>query len=333
MFLPTMNNEEILREARKDFFELSGKIRMCIERFANNHAKLLNNSGLQCNNIPVSLITKQSEQRQWRTRQRNIWHSLIYVNHKSLRMGGTPFFYYLYTVVHRATGREFIMLSSLDTFSVMRFTIHFTERYKERHLAAHNINIGNTPAVIHFLIKNEQEAFPGVYYKTTDIGEEATTNKRFWICPEGIYVTDIMDGMLTYLTFLDKSDLTELKKQVYEEEYVWHLIKTLMRIKDKDPVLTSRLSYEIYHTEGIDRILTRFSKRNLDISQKEMVELAHTIYENYKNMKQNAALALAERDKREQQLMRQHRLSSSSDVNNIHEIEIKEYDLNKLRGL
>ena len=71
-------------------------------------------------------------------------------------------------------------------FTVLRFTLHFIERYKERHLAAHDIQTGSIPAVVHFLMKNELNAFPGVYYKTSDIGEEETASKQFWICDEGI---------------------------------------------------------------------------------------------------------------------------------------------------
>lgn len=75
MFTTTMNDAEIQREARKDFFELSTKVRIATERFNRRHCDLINYSQLQLNDIPVSLISKSVESRKWRTRRNNTWTS------------------------------------------------------------------------------------------------------------------------------------------------------------------------------------------------------------------------------------------------------------------
>ena len=332
MFISTMNHEEIIREARKDFFELSGKLRMYLERFAGSHARLLNNSRLQLNDQTISLITRRTEHKQWKTRQHNLWHSIIYVNHKVVEEQEIGFQYYLYCAVPRENGTEYIMFYDLQHFIVLRFTLHFIERYKERHLAAHDIQTGSIPAVVHFLMKNELNAFPGVYYKTSDIGEEETASKQFWICDEGIYVTDSMKGMRTFLTFLDKSDLSGLKQKVYEEELVWHRMKIITNAQNenvKDNARITRACYELYHTPNVDKILTRFAKRNIDLSKQHMVELTQEVYQSFKKMMNDAQNALAERDRQEQELMRKYHISSVAGVDKIPTVDIKEYDLKR----
>lgn len=110
--------------------------------------------------------------------------------------------------------------------------MHFIDRYKERHVVPHGINLGATPATLHFQIHNE-ESFIGTYYKPSDLDIAEGKHKKFWIVNEGIFVTDYIDGMLTYITFIDKDDLSPLKKQVYEEENVWHLIKVITKMRAK----------------------------------------------------------------------------------------------------
>lgn len=78
MFTSTMTDAEIRQEARRDFFELSGKIRMAIERFSHRHADLSVKSGLQVNDVPRSLLPRTVEQRQWPTRRATCGEPLLF---------------------------------------------------------------------------------------------------------------------------------------------------------------------------------------------------------------------------------------------------------------
>ena len=135
-----MTDAEILEEARKDFFELSGKVRMALERFANRHYRMAVNNGLCINDVARGLIPRTVEQRQWPTRRRNVWRT--YFCFDNLPGGGARRVcqYFIYIPLYRETGTEYLFFHGCDKFFVERFTLHFVERYKERHLAGLRFN-------------------------------------------------------------------------------------------------------------------------------------------------------------------------------------------------
>lgn len=260
MFIPTMSDAEIQQEARKDFFELSTKVQLAADRFMRINCDLTNKSRYQHNDRPISLISKTVENRKWKTRRHNIWTSCF--RFKNGIVGANlEMICFLYTPVYRANGTEYIFQGSTKDPIAERFTMHFIERYKERHLKPRNINIGAMPVPLYFQIHNPN-CILGRYYKTSDIDIAEGKHKRFWIAPEGIYVTDYIEGMLTYITFMDKDNLSPLKKQVYEEEVVWDLMLRLVNKRLSSDERT-KAAFSIANNPDLEIIFERFAKRNI----------------------------------------------------------------------
>lgn len=331
MFTSTMNVAELQREARKDFFELSSKVRIAIERFNRIHCDLKNKSQLMFNDNHACLISNSVENRKWRTRRNNTWTS-----HFRFRNEITGDYMetvcYLYTAVVRTNGTEYIFLDSLNAPIAERFTLHFIERYKERHLKPNHIDTGAMPAPLYFKLKN-QDCVMGRYYKTTDIDVEEGAHKKFWIAPEGIYVTDYIDGMLTYITFMDKDDLSPLKKKVYEEEIVWDL---MCRAIDphRSEEERSKAAYSIASTENLARIVERFVSRNIeDDDNGERRKMIAYVREEMR--KQEVAIKEAKElaEKRDKEKLKKNKVSGVLNSKNlIDEIDIKEYDIERLKN-
>lgn len=203
MFTPTMSDAEIQQEARKDFFELSTKVQIAADRFMRINCDLINKSQFQYNNKPISLIKKTVENRKWKTRRHNTWTSCFRFRNE-ITGSDIKLQCFLYTSVYRINGTEYIFQGSLKNPVAERFTMHFIKRYKERHLIPREINIGAMPIPLYFQIHNP-DCILGRYYKTSDIDIAEGKHKKFWIAPQGIYVTDYIDGMLTYITFKETS--------------------------------------------------------------------------------------------------------------------------------
>lgn len=332
MFTSTMSDSEIQQEARKDFFELSTKVRIAAQRFSRIHCDLVNNSQLKFNDTPTSLISKSVENRKWITRRRNTWTSHFRCHNDKMGLC-IEMDFYLYTAVHRTKGTEYIFLNSLDTPVAERFTMHFIERYKERHLKPRGIDTGAMPAPLYFQIHN-QHCILGRYYKTSDLDIAESKNKRFWIAPEGIYVTDHIDGMLTYITFMDKDDLSPLKKQVYEEEIVWDLMLQLIDDKLSDEERT-KAAFSIYHNPDIGAIVERFAKRNVTDDadggkQKLLLYIRQRMAETEIAMQDAVKIA----KQQEKNNLRKSKITGTLDARNIiEEVDIKEYDIAKIKGI
>lgn len=260
MFISTMSDAEIQQEARKDFLELSTQVQIAIDRFMRRHCDLVAKSPYQFNNKPVSLIKKSVENRKWKTRRHNTWTSCFRFTNETTETA-LAVQWFLYTPIYRTNGTEYIFQSSLKTPVAERFTMHFIERYKERYLKPHNIDTGTTPAPLYFQIHNSH-CILGKYYKPSDIDIAEGKHKRFWIAPQGIYVTDFIDGMLTYITFMDKDNLSPLKKQVYEEEVVWDLMLRSIN-ENLDINERTKAALSIAHNPELGRIFERFAKRNV----------------------------------------------------------------------
>lgn len=329
MFISTMNDAEMQREARKDFFELSTKVRIALERFSNRHCNLIRNSQFQYNDMPVCLISRSVENLKWRTRRNNTWISHFRFKHE-FTVDDIEIVYFLYTAVPRDKGTEYIFLDNLASPVAKRFTLHFIERYKERHLKPHNIDTGGMPIPLYFQIKNPN-CILGRYYKTSDIDVEESTYKKFWIAPEGIYVTDYIDGMLTYITFMDKDDLSPLKKQVYEEEIVWDLMLCIID-KNRSDAERSRAAFRIASTPDLGRIFERFLKRNVQDDgdgekQNMILRMRKTMAEHQVILQEAKEIA----KKRQKEIIRKHKIVGTlKDLSKIEEIEIKQYDIDRL---
>lgn len=274
MFLPTMTNAELLQEAKKDFYELATKARLAVESFNSRHCKMLNTEFLLRNNRPISLIKRTVEVKKWRTRRNNTWTARI--SFRDNGGGNIMVEYFLYTAVIRERGTEYLFLSDFNSFLVERFTLHFTERYRERYLNPRGIDIGALPTPLYFQMHNHG-SIPGRYYKPAEIALQEGQNKKFWIAPQGIYVADYMDGMLTYITFMDKESLGPLLQQVYEEETVWGL---LQRVKDKrlDDSERGKAGMMIWRNQRFCEIMERFLKRNYveDDGRQESIDYLRT---------------------------------------------------------
>lgn len=332
MFTSTMTDSEIQQEARKDFFELSTKVRLAGERFNRIHCDLINNSQLKFNDIPTSLISKSVENRKWCTRRKNTWTSHFRFNNDMTGLS-VEMDFYLYATVYRNHGTEYIFLSDLTSPVVERFTLHFIERYKERHLKPRGIDTGAMPAPLYFQIHNPH-CILGRYYKTSDLDITEGKNKRFWIAPEGIYVTDYIDGMLTYITFMDKDDLSPLKKQVYEEEIVWDLLLQVVNEKLSDEERT-KATFSLYSNPDITPILERFAKRNVkEETDKDKKELL--LYIRNKTTEAQASMqnAVEIAKQQEKDNLRKSKITGTLNAHNfIEDVDIKEYDINKIKKM
>lgn len=324
MFLPTMTDAEIQREARKDFFELSTKINIAADRFMRVHRNMLDNSTLTRNDNPLCLLTRTVEYKKWVTRKRNTWTS-CFMFRNEVSADSIQIVCFLYTAVHRTNGVEYIFLNNLTSPVAERFTLHFTERYKERHLRPRGIDTGAMPVPLYFQVHNP-DCIQGRYYKTTDLDIEEGKHKRFWIAPEGIYVTDCIEGMLTYITFMDKDDLSPLKKQVYEEEIVWD---ATLRILDEKRSMDERIkaAYSIAYNPEQARIFERFVKRNvIDEGDGEKQRLMKFVREKVAELDEGIRNTKIEMAQREKDLKRKHKLTAGlSGRLNEEDMDIPEY--------
>lgn len=324
MFLPTMTDKEIQQEARKDFFELATKVKISLERFSKRYCSLVQNSNLYLNDSPYSFINQTVENLQWKTRRNNLWKSHFRFDN---RRDGFLIFYFLYTAVYRETGTEYIFQSSLDTPLAERFTKHFIDRYKERHLVPRGIDVGTMPVPLYFQIHNPNN-FIGQYYKPSDLDIAEGKHKKFWIANEGIYVTDYIDGMLTYITFMDKESLSPFKAQIYEEETVWHQIKTIVDEKI-DETVRSRCAFQLVANPKAVEIMERFTKRNVagdgDGDKREIVRYVREVMkENFKIAEE----AREEGERREKEMLRKNRVVGTLSTDGLDRmVEIKEYHL------
>ena len=330
MFLPTMNNAEIYKEARKDFFELSTKVSMAIDRYNHKYCNLANNSPIRINDMPATMISRSVEKRQWPTRRNNTWTSYFRFRNE-IAGNQMTMECYLYTAIRRTSGTEYIFLGDFNTPLAERFTLHFIERYKERHLNPRNIDLGAMPAPLYFQLHNPN-CIMGRYYKATDLDIKEGAHHKFWIAPEGIYVTDYIDGMLTYINFMDKEGLSPLKKQIYEEEIVWDM---MLRIKNTelDDDERSMAVFSIANNPDWCRIFERFIKRNAEDGD-EKQELLKYVRERMGNMNKTIQEAKAIGMQREKDLLRKNRLTNASNLEGLRdEIEIKEYDINRIKNM
>lgn len=327
-----MNDAEIQQEARKDFFELGTKVRLAFENFIHRHLDMIDRSQLTLNDSPASLITGTRENKKWRTRRNNNWVSHFRFHNLGAGVEVTAESY-LYTAIYRTHGTEYIFLSSFNSPLAERFTTHFIDRYKERHLRPRNIDIGSMPAPLYFQINNAGSIM-GRYYKTTDLDIQEGTHKKFWIAPEGIYVTDYIDGMFTYITFMDKDDLSPLKQQVYEEEIVWDLMLRSVDEKCSEEE-RSRAAFSIANNPDLERIFRRFAKRNLsDDDADGKREFIKSIRGKMAELRVVIDKAKAIGEQRQKDLLRKNQVSGTLDSSTlIDEIEIKEYDLNRIKGV
>lgn len=302
MFLPTMTDVEIKQEAKKDFFELGTKIKMAFDNFCRKHCDLRNNSQFLFNDRPVSLINKNVETRTWRTRRNNTWTARFCFHNRGMDEALMQCF--AYTPVRRERGTEYIFLEGMSGFMAERFTLHFIERYRERYLQPRGIDVGNMPTPLYFQLHNP-DCILGRYYKTTDIGVEESPYKKFWIAPQGIYVTDYIEGMLTYITFMDKEGLSPLKQKVYEEEVVWNL---LMRTTDPklDDDARMKACYKIVHNENFCQIVTRFLRRNYEDSDARE-ENIRTLRKQWPEVLERVRQVQEEIERKERQEMRENR--------------------------
>ena len=325
MFTCTMTNTEIQQEARKDFFELSTKIRMAIERFSHRNCDLLNNSILECNDKKISLITKTAENRKWRTRRNNTWTTHLRFSNSIIGQK-CDVQYFIYTSLYRSSGTEYIFLSDLDTPMAERFTLHFIERYKERYLKPRNIDTAAMPAPLYFQLHNT-DYIRGRSYKPSDIDIEEGAHKNFWIAPEGIYVTDFIDGMLTYITFMDKDDLSPLKQQVYEEEVVWDLLNRWVNKKLCDTERT-KAALAIANNPDVGRIFERFAKRNIADNDADKEKTLQNIREQMKKVSKCIQETKEQIKQQEKELLRKNKATGSLITDSlVDDLDIKEYDL------
>ena len=327
MFTSTMTDAEILEEARKDFFELSGKVRMALERFANRHYRMAVNNGLCINDVTRGLIPRTVEQRQWPTRRRNVWRTYFCFDNLPGGVARRVCQYFIYIPLYRETGTEYLFFHGCDKFFVERFTLHFVERYKERHLAPRGIDTGALPIPLYFFLHNPDN-FPGTYYRCADIGVRQGQHNKFWIAKEGIFVTDYIDGMLTYITFMDKDTLSPLKAQVYEEEKVWHLARTLIS-DDSDEETRKRAATAIASMPQFGDIAQRFLNRNLDDPGDGSKQATlRAIKEMWQRLKPNMKAALDESDRRDRELLRRNRTTDRIFLEFLpDELDIKSYHL------
>lgn len=328
MFTSTMNEAELYKEAKKDFFELSTKIKIALERFGKRQCDMLNNSNYTINDIPSSLIKKRVEKMKWRTRRNNTWNTYFRFHFQLTGIAPTME-YFVYTPVYRTTGTEYLFIYNLSSPLIERFTLHFIERYKERCLVPKNIELGSTPAPLHFRLHNgEEDCFPGVYYKNSALDLEENGYKRFWIAPEGIYVTDYLDGMLTYITFMAKESLSPLKKQVYEEETVWHYARMLSDPQSSDEE-KNKACYALINTPNLATVCERFGKRNLkDDEDGRKQQTLKFIRQTLKGIDASVKNAKEMRKQMDVELLRKNRITGSLNYGSMpEELDIKPYDL------
>ncbi len=252
MFTPAMTKEEIQEAARKDFLEISSKVRYAFERFTHN---------LRLSQNQYRSLHSLSETHTICTKARNTWTvNFRYMGYDST--GRVSLGQYIYCPLRREKSTEYIFMN-VDKFFVEMLTTHFLQRYKERYLDAYHINLKGIPPALYFMIYSHGRK------NTSYVIEGEEKDRELIKTDHGLILVKEGKHMRTFITFLDPNDLSNYKAKIYEEDSVLNLMKSIPKndLKQKQAIFKKLCEDK----ENVERLVERFVWRNKgDRSAKEV---------------------------------------------------------------
>lgn len=293
MFLSSMTSEELKAEAYKDFLEMKEKIRFAFSNFR----KKLNRSNAR------SFMHSVIETKTYRTRNHNTW-TIRFQDCGHTPAGNMIACHMVYTTFITKDNRtNYLFMSNLDDFILEVITAHFLQRYKERYLEPHGIDLRGMPMPVYFLLKNEDKRL--TYFEPEGWKEADIKDKSFWISNQGLIVSKYSDYTFTYITFLDQENLSRYKATIYEEEKLMRALMKLDELEERNSLASENrlegtdfimekqsLYNKVFNTPNAKQIFERYCRRITKKSEdpekavKEMLETWDEMEKQTKNIQQ-----------------------------------------------
>lgn len=234
MFTLYMTEEEIVTEARKDFWDLKYKIDTAHRKFTKPHIEAYKN------NNHVHLVHNTIQMNKYVTKQNNTWYTLHYLWNIA-KSGRYPSMTITYTKIPLNKGVCYLIFRNHETLYLEKYTAHFLQRYNERYLLPRNLKPAvNMPLPIYYILNNMNSTNYAEYHfrYLTENGQKKysdTNNKGLVLSDQGISIVEGRDMATckTYITFLDAENLTCFQKNIYEEEKFWKLFHKYSQTLDE----------------------------------------------------------------------------------------------------
>lgn len=275
MFTSTMTHEEILHEAKLDFYELKPRMEIAFGQFRRNYSTRW--EGPQEKNR--NLTSCFSEKKMFRTRRHNTWTFEMHVNgyrEHHIIAGSLA-----YIPLQRNNGNvEYLCLRLRDVFDPELLTSHFIQRYKERYLEPNKVNLLGLPAAIYFERKSG-DLQPTDFIPDNWTDEDLRT-KRIWISAQGLVVTVAKGELRVFVTFLDQKNLSRYKAMIYEEEEQMRMYERSNAAKNWfDQVMILK---QIFTAPNARKIQERYVRRTTDMTRPDAQKLIDKSMQAWDNL-------------------------------------------------
>ena len=137
--------EEILHEAKEDFYELAPHTQIAFNRFRRKYSPM---PGYNYN-----LFGPISEKKTFKTRRHNTWTLEMHINsfHKDNVNAGSVMFV---GVPRNGNVTEYLFIWNHGAFIPELLSTHFVQRYKERYLEPNHIDLRGMNPALYFQRKN-----------------------------------------------------------------------------------------------------------------------------------------------------------------------------------
>lgn len=269
MITSFMRDAEMYEEIRKDFLEMKSIMKTALNKFNKEQSNL---------SPGKYLLHSIVQTKTYQTRQHNVW-TIRLQDCGEGPMGSLMVHYLTYLpVLHRDGRTEYIFMHNIDQFYPEKLTAHFIQRYKERYLIPHNINLNGAQVAVHFMYHNRDRK--STCFKPTGWTEEELEKKKFWISDLGLFVTAQNDNMRTYITFLDQENLSRYRTMVYEEEKLMRSFRDTKTVKDPEEGWEN--ASKLMQNPNAEKILERYIRRTSELKGEELEQYILSLKEELK---------------------------------------------------
>ncbi len=258
MFTSTMTYEEILHEAKEDFYELAPHTQIAFNRFRRKYSPM---PGYNYN-----LFGPISEKKTFKTRRHNTWTLEMHINsfHKDNVNAGSVMFV---GVPRSGNVTEYLFIWNHGAFIPELLSTHFVQRYKERYLEPNHIDLRGMNPALYFQRKNTD--LRRTYFIPNHWTEQDLRNKQVWISNQGLFITVNHGRLRVYVTFLDQQNLTRYKSLVYEEEAQRRMFENNSSKYKKNVIESAWNLLPMFTAPNAREIHERFVKRVCDLEGEE----------------------------------------------------------------
>ena len=274
MFTSTMTYEEILNEARQDYYELKPHMEGAFYRFRRQYSPV---PGRKYN-----LFGPISETKTFKTRRHNTWTLEMHVNiyYENNFNGGSVIFV---GVPRGNNTTEYLFLWNHGDFIPELLSSHFVQRYKERYLEPNHVNLHGMHPALYFQRKNTD--LRRTYFIPDQWTKEDMRNKLVWISNQGLFITVNHGGLRVYVTFLDQQNLNRYKALVYEEEVQRRMFENVNKRYDSNDMLHKAwYLLPMFTAPNARKIHERFVNRVCDLEGEEREEFVREAMDRWDDL-------------------------------------------------